>query len=112
MVSVTLLTTISLSSCNQTSKVGASIAVKEQTKTIKEVIAEAKEQERKVSQLPEQPKECGQRTQIMPEVGESYARLSTRLFTGLKTSNDIRLACYKFNEQIREDRMKAYASST
>ncbi len=112
MVSVVLSTTIFLSSCNQTSKVGASIAVQEQNKTIKEIIAEAKEQERKVAQLPEQPKECGQRTQVIPEAGESYARLSTRLFLGLRQSNDIRVACYNFNEKIREDRKQAYASGS
>lgn len=105
-----LLTMNLLSSC-QSNKLSAAIAVQEQTRIIKDTVVQAEINEKLAAELPKQPEECGKRTQINAEPQESYAKLSTRLFIALKESNDIRIACYKFNEKIREDRMKIYASS-
>ena len=112
VVSAILLTTISLSSCSQTNRLAASKAVQQQNQTIKEIVTQAETNERLADQLPAQPKECGQRTTIEAEPSESYAKLSTRLFLALRTSNDVKIACYRFNEKIRQDRKNAYARSS
>lgn len=85
---------------------GNAIAAQEQTKTIKEVIKQAESNEYLAAELPKQPKECGERARIDVEPQESYAKLSTRLFVALKTANDIKIACYNFNENIRNNRLK------
>ena len=101
-----LSTVISLSSCNQTSRLANATAAQQQTKTIKEIIKQAEDNEQQAAQLPEQPKECGERTRIDVEPEESYAKLSTKLFVALKTSNDVKIACYNFNEKIRKQRLQ------
>lgn len=107
-----LLIAILLNSCSQTNRLATSKAVQQQNQTIKEIVTQAETNERLADQLPAQPKECGERTQIVPDPEESYARLSSRLFTALKTSNDVKIACYRFNEKIRQDRKNAYARSS
>ena len=101
-----LLTVSLLSSCNQTNRLANASAAQQQKQIIKDIIVQAEENERKAAILPAQPKECGERTKISIDTEETYAKLSTRLFVALKTANDIKIACYNFNENIRNNRLK------